>query len=75
LHVLLVDLYKELHGSGIGTVKSQATNITIEQENQLWESGVLGSDNPDLLLNGIFYLNRHNFTLHGGSEHQNLRIS
>ena len=75
LHILLENLYKELHSNGIGTVTSQAAVISIEEEAKLWDSGALGSDNPESLLNAVFYLNGINFTLRGGAEHRNLKLS
>ena len=45
------------------------------QENQLWESGVLGIDNPTSLLRAVFFSNGKNFCLRGGNEHRNLRLS
>jgi hypothetical protein len=75
LHVLLDNLFKELHQQGIGTEKVQAQVITFEEESQLWASGVLGDTNPVSLLNAVFYLNGINFTLRGGAEHRQLRVS
>ena len=50
LHILLENLYKELHSNGIGTVTSQAAVISIEEEAKLWDSGALGSDNPESVI-------------------------
>lgn len=45
------------------------------RRNQLWTTGVLGSDNPNSLLRAVFYLNGRKFCLRGGEEQRNLKIS
>ena len=75
LHVLLENLYKELHEQGIGAVKAQARLVTLEEEDTLWNTGAIGSQSPLSLINAVFYLNGINFTLRGGDEHRSLRIS
>ena len=75
LHTLLDNLFRELHAKGIGAAKCQAAPITDEEESKLWESGVLGSSNPDALLKSVFFYNGLNFTLRGGEEHRSLSLS
>ena len=75
LHVLLENLFHELHKKGVGAVKAQAQIITPEEEKQLWACGVMGTDNPTSLLHSIFYYNGINFTLREGEEHRNLKLS
>ena len=65
---------KDMAEKGIGVHKKQAEVITINEENQLWEKGVLGSSSPLQLLRTVFYLNGVHFALRGGSEHRNLRM-
>ena len=40
--------------SGVGAQKRSTEIFTKEEENQLWESGVLGTDNPTSLLRAVF---------------------
>ena len=65
---------KEIAGEGIGLNKKQAEIITTDEENMLWERGVLGDNNPQQLLRTVFYLNGVHFALRGGVEHRNLRV-
>ena len=58
---------------GIGANKRQADVITEEQENILWENGILGSDNPEQLLDTLIFQLGLNFALRAGQEHRNLR--
>ena len=53
LHTLLENLYKQLHGDGVGTTKAQAEIITLEEEQKIWETGVFGTDTPENLLNAV----------------------
>ena len=46
-----------------------------DEENQLWDSGVIGTDSPRSLQNAVFYYNRKNFCLRGGEECRQLKIS
>ena len=75
LHVLLENLYRELHEQGIGAVKAQARVITLEEEAKLWATGAIGVETPSSLVNAVFYLNGINFTLRGGGEHRDLCLS
>ena len=61
--------FRELHRKGVGAVKAQAEIITPEEEKQLWDCGMMGTDNPTSLLHSVFY------TLRGGEEHCNLKLS
>ena len=49
--------------------------LTDEDEEKLWQSGVLNPDTPQGLLNCVFFLNGKNFCLRGGAEHRDLKIS
>jgi hypothetical protein len=57
---------------GVGLVKRQASVITQEQENTLWEKGILGTSNPKTLFHTLFWTVGVNFGLRGGDEHRNL---
>ena len=68
-------LFRQLRGKGIGSKPKTTTLISSEDEDILWEKGILGSETPKALLNAVFYLNGKNFHLRGGDEHKFLRIS
>ena len=69
----LDNVMKSQAQAGIGTVAKQAQIITVQEENKLWETGVLGSDKPETLVDTLFYLIGMHFALRGGQEHRNLR--
>lgn len=48
--------------------------FTIEEEDKLWESGVLGSHSPQVLLNTMIFLFGINFAFRSGKEHRTLTI-
>ena len=65
---------KSLSKQGLGIDKKQADVISVEQEEILWSTGILGSDKPQQLLNTMVYLIGLNFALRAGQEHRNLRF-
>lgn len=65
---------KEAAAKGIGTTPKQAEVITVEQENDLWERGFLGSDEPEKLRDTVLWLFGLNFALRAGQEHRSLRM-
>ena len=69
LHRVLDNRFRELHRMGVGTKRKQAEVVSYDEENQLWETGVLCSDTPGGLLRAVFYYNGLNFILRGGQEH------
>ncbi len=75
LHRTLDSIYCKLHTEGTGTKRKQAEIVTAEEEEQLWGSGAIGTDSPVALANALFYLQRLNFVLRGGSKHHGLKIS
>ena len=71
----VVDISCQLHKDGIGVSKVQACPVTVAEEQQLWESGVIGTSTPTSLLNAVFcYCGLHLY-LHGGDEHRSLKLS
>ena len=49
--------------------------FTVEEEDQLWESGVCGLGAPAALQNAAFYVVGKMFCLKGGAEHRELKAS
>ncbi|XP_038074483.1 uncharacterized protein LOC119742543 [Patiria miniata] len=64
---------KERVKVGLGIRRKQAEEITLEEEESLWQKQILGSSSPSQLLNTLIYLIGLNFALRGGQEHRNLR--
>lgn len=56
---------------GLG-VQKERDYVTEEQEEVLWEKGLLGTENPDQLRLTLFFLLGKHFGLGGGSEHRDL---
>ena len=53
--------------------KKQAKIITEEEEDLLWQKGLLGESTPKTLLNTVIFYNGLYFALHSGKEHWQLR--
>ncbi|XP_046367712.2 transcriptional regulator QRICH1-like [Haliotis rufescens] len=66
---------KKLAARGIGIVKRKADIISCEQEDILWDKGILGDDTPQKLLDTLLYLNGISFCLRRGEEHHSLKLS
>lgn len=64
---------KRLQVAGIGTMQRKAEPITFEEEEILWQKGILGGSTPQSLLDTMLYMNGLYFALRGGKEHRNLR--
>ncbi|XP_048239442.1 uncharacterized protein KIAA1958-like [Haliotis rufescens] len=65
---------KSLAKQGIGIEKRQANVVSDDQEDILWEKGMLGEDTPQKLLDTLVYLIGLNCALRAGDEHRNLRV-
>ena len=59
----------QLRADGIRASAKHAEVITREEEEQLWDSGVMGIDNPHALANAVFFANGKDLCLRGGHEH------
>ena len=70
---VLDNVMKERARENIGMVKKQAEFISIDYENELWRSGVLGEDTPDKLRDTVLFLLGINLALRAGDEHDDLR--
>ena len=75
LHNALDNIFRELRALGVGSVSKQAETFSKDEETLLWSSGVLSTKNPKGLLNAVFFLNGKNFSLRGGEEHRQLKLS
>ena len=71
--VVLDNIMKEWAIQNIGTTKKQTEFIPTKFENQLWEKGILGEHNPEILRNTVLFLIGINCSLHAGDEHHDLR--
>ena len=47
---------KERARGNVGMVKCQAEFISVDYENELWRSGVLGEDSPEKLSDTVLFL-------------------
>ena len=63
---------KRLQRSGHGSQKKKAEPLTIEEEEMLWQKGLLGANNPQALVDSMVVLNGIYFALRNGSEHRQL---
>ena len=66
---------KRLRSTGLGVRRRQAEPITIEEENLLWERGLLGDHTPQVLLDTMLFLCGIHFALRSGEEHRSLQVS
>ena len=57
----------------IGTIRRQADVISMEFENNLWDTNVLGEDTPDKLKSTVLFLLGVNSALRAGDEHYAIR--
>ena len=75
LHDSIDNLFRELRSSGVGSDTKSAEVITKDEEAQLWEKGLLGTNSTKALFRAVFFLNGRNFCLRGGDEHRRLKLS
>ena len=64
---------KRIQYSGLGSHRKQAEIITVEEEQRLWQNGLLGDGTPRSLLDTMVYCCGLFFALRSGSEHRRLR--
>ena len=67
--------FRELRVDGVGAEARPTEVLTREDEERLWDTGVMSPDTPKGLLNAVFFYNGKNFMLRGGAEHRNLKLS
>ena len=75
VHSVTDHIYRQLRMKGIGASRKATEVLTKDEENTLWERGVLGVHTPQALLNATFFLNGKNLALRGGKEHHELKFT
>ena len=50
LHTVIDNVYRNLRMSGVGSSSKGAETFKKEEELELWEKGILGTDNPVALI-------------------------
>ena len=68
-------LFHKLCSSGIGVQVRHTEIITKADEDKQWATGVMGISNPTSLQNAALFVVGKMFSLRGGVEHQNFKIS
>lgn len=64
---------KEHAKAGLTVKRRQAQPITVAEQEDMWNRGILGSDTPSKLLDTLVYMFGLNFALRAAQEHRNLR--
>ena len=67
--------YRELRESGVGAMVRHAPVVTVEEEDRLWQSKVIGDHSPLALLSAIFFYVGKTFCIRGGDEQRLLKRS
>ena len=73
--VVLDNVMKDSAKQNIGMNPRQAQLIPLNFKDSLWEKGILGEHEPDILCNTVLFLISINCSLRAGDEHHNLRRS
>jgi len=74
LHSTCDVVFRSLHESGVGAQKNSAPPVTKEDENKLWDTGVLNITTPNGLQRAVF-LHWQGLLLEGGEEQRKLKPS
>ena len=65
-------VYRDLHSKGIGTDVRHTLTFSVEDEEKLWVTGVLGDASPKSLQRAVFYYIGKRFCVRGGEEQRKL---
>ena len=65
---------KNLTSHGIGVIKKQAQPLSEQEEDVLWQKGILGESTPQCLLQTMLFLIGQFFALRSGDEHRSLKF-
>ena len=68
-------MFKSLRSDGVGSTSAHTEGISKEEEDTLWQSGVLNVESSIGLLHAVFFYCGKCFCLRGGQEHRNLSLS
>ena len=61
-------IFHELHSNGVGVHVRHTPIISDEEEQKLWELGILGVDSPKSLQQMVFYYIGKRYCIRGGEE-------
>ncbi len=73
VHNTLDNRMKSLSKLGKITKKEKSVPFTLNKENFMWESGILGSDNPEQEINILLYMLGIHLSLRAVEEHKALK--
>ena len=73
LRTVLDNLMKERAAQNIGNVVKRAEMLSFEEENLIWEKGVLGDSNPTQVRETVLFMLGVHVGLRAGDERYNLR--
>lgn len=71
LHDCLAAKRKQLKSQGKGRLPNKAEPVTVDEEKRLWDLGLMGKNNPESLLNALWWRNNF-FGIRGVNEHRQM---
>ena len=75
LHSAMDAHFHHLHSYGVGREIKHAKSLSREDEQKLWATGVMGTTTPRALQNAAFFIVGKMFSLRGGQELRELKLS
>ena len=58
----------------MGQKPNKARSLSLAEEEELWKSGALGTQNPQALINTLWFLLTQHFGLRGRQEHHSMKV-